>query len=369
MNWVEMNSLSESLKWLKTEHTDFVADKYSNQLVFSTENGKRSTSIVSSPSWLAVDNNTTIETKGDTPETEVMDGELYSIAKLVAKTGSSVDLVPEDDIHKYLWNGATYAIESDISFDTTPETLTLRESDFYSIISHTSRLVGEVVLGKYNEVRSHRRQLFNTTGDLARNLSDYYRPLGGTYLTIVKNKDGEYYLLLGQRNDSVVFWPNKITSFPAGYFKPTDISNEPVLNQHLLSEYSRELLNTQLKETADDSTKGVSAIKQLLKADQAWFEITGFGIEGFTVAGEITGVFCIENEEYTSYLFENLEDSYDVSNVTAIPLNKKTEDKLESLLLHSDMTPQTAFALGQGLQYISDETDIPFTLSVEAEFN
>lgn len=368
MSWVNPDDLDEYLSALSDPPTEFVRDEYTDAVTFRLDDVELDTTIIASENWVDMSERPTVNVSTEDRKTDVLDADLEALATILAyQQDGTTELGADESVDDYMWNGLTYVLDEPVDFSTTP-TLTLRESDFYSVVSHTSRLVGDVLTDTHDTVRSERRNLFDTTGSLARNIDSYYRPLGGTYLTVVLDDDGTYYLLLGNRSDKVVLWPKLLTAFPAGYFKPNDISYGDAIDKHLLGEYSKEAMDVDLQTQSKNTSKGVNAITQLLRADKASFDVTGFGIEGFTVAAELTGVLLIEYPEYTEYLFENLEESYDVSHVTAIPIQESTREKFKRIFEEGRMTPQTAFALGTGLQYLDRHTDVPVPFEVETLF-
>jgi len=364
MSWVNVEDLEKYMSVLSQPPTDFIRERYSDVVSFTFDDIKLETTLISDEPWMELSEEPTI-TIDNTEKKSVLNDDLNSLATILAYQKDRVRNIPEGNtVSDYMWNGDTYIIDSPLDLSQPPSEIVLKKSDFYSVVSHTSRLIGEVLTQSDSSYRSKRRKYFDTTASLSRNIDSFYRPLGGTYLTVVLDENGTYYLLVGRRSDKVVFWPSVLTAFPAGYFKPNDISYGSVVEQHLLSEYSREAMDG--GKHSNNTSKGVNAITQLLRSNNASFNITGFGIEGFTVAAELTGVFMIENPEYTDYLFKNLEESYDVSHVTAVPLENNAKSKIERMLTDEEMTPQTAFALGNGLKYLDNQTDIdiPFEISV-----
>lgn len=370
MSWVNPEELEKYLTVLSDPPTEFVHEEYTDAVSFRIDDIELDTTIIASEPWVNMDERPTIKIADGEQKTKIRDGDLEALATILAyQQDGKTELTESESVDDYMWNGLTYVLEESVDFSSTPSEIVIQESDFYSVVSHTSRLIGDVLTESQNSFRNERHNQFDTTGSLARNINSFYRPLGGTYLTVVLDKNDTYYLLLGNRSDRVVLWPKLLTAFPAGYFKPTDISYGDMIDQHMLGEYSREAMDVKLKSQSDNTSKGVNAISQLLRADKASFDVTGFGIEGFTVAAELSGVLLIEYPEYTEYLFENLEDSYDVSHVTAIPIQESTKEKFKRIFAEGRMTPQTAFALGTGLQHLDENTDVPVPFEVETLFN
>lgn len=369
MSWVNPEELDEYLTVLSDPPTEFVRDEYTDAVSFRIDGIELDTTLVASEQWVNMTERPTVTIAEGDEKTKIRDDDLEALATILAyQQDGKTELKDSESVDDYMWNGLTYVLDEPVDFSQAPSEIVLRESDFYSVVSHTSRLIGDVLTDSQNSVRSERRNRFDTTGSLARNLGSFYRPLGGTYMTVVLDSDGTYYLLLGNRSDRVVLWPKLLTAFPAGYFKPTDISYGDIIDKHMLGEYSREAMDVNLKAQSDNTSKGVNAISQLLRADKASFDVTGFGIEAFTVSAELTGVLLIEYPEYTEYLFENLEDSYDVSHVTAIPIQESTKKKFKRIFDEGRMTPQTAFALGTGLQHLDKHTDVTVPFEVDTLF-
>lgn len=367
MSWVNESDLEEYLEELSNPPLQTVQELYTETVTLDFEGERIETSIVSSKPWFLLGERPDISVEDETT-TNINESALHDIATINAFQQDRVRGISEDQIGDYIWNGETYVMTDSVDFNRPPE-LTIQQSDFYSVISHTSRLLGELLTDEYNSVRSHRQKHFDTTGSLARNVGSYHRPLGGTYLTIVRDSDDMYYLLLGRRSNKVVLWSELITAFPAGYFQPNEVSYGDIFDQQLLSEYSQEAMAVSQKRQPTDSSKGVSAISQLLRAGEAEFALTGFGIEATTASAELSGVLLIDYPEYTEYLFNNLEDSHDVSHINAVPLKEEMGDKLRVLLANNKLTPQSAFTLGLGLKHLDEETDIevPFDFEVLIE--
>jgi hypothetical protein len=54
--------------------------------------------------------------------------------------------------------------------------------------------------------------------------------------------------------------------------------------------------------------------------------------------------------------------------VTAIPITENTTDKFKKIFSDGNMTPQTAFALGTGLKYLKEQTDVPIPFEISPRF-
>lgn len=368
MSWVTETNIRDCVQFFAQSPIEHIQDLYTDTITVKLGNTTHPTSIISTTHWIHPETRPTITIEDDR-ETNIQTEDLHALATLTAFNTDGRTNISQREIRNYMWNGNTYTINSPLNLDQPITELSIQKTDFFSVISHTAKLLGSLYTDSYTDPRDPRRKHFDTAASLARNIRSYYRPLGGSYLTIVTDTDGTHYLLIGRRSGKVALWPNALASFPSGHFKPNEVTHGDVFDQQLLGEFAREAMDIKVESQPDNETKGVRGLEQLFRANEASFTLTGFGIEGATVAAETVGLLHIDYPEYTEYLFENLEDSYEVDHITALPINNSLPGRLNTLFKNQQATPQTLFALGTGLTYLKHETDIevPFSVSLSGD--
>lgn len=311
-----------------------------------TENGSREISLITSEAWISTEIFQTIHTQNQTrPNVLTTDLEGF-------KDYLSYRLDVPIDLDTVLWNNSSYVISEPYILSETPKTITVNKSDFFSILSHTARITKERLQSSKTETTTKYKNLYNQQSKILQNIQYNHRPIGTAFLTVLK-QNGTYYMLIGERSQNVAFWPDVFSVFPAGFLQPINQTETLTIKEHLLKNAAEEFFNSSQKIHTLNKSNPIQSLSQLFLSGDAWFSPTGFGIETTLLSGEMTGLLCIEDEKYSKYILDEFQKSSDIQNPKAIPLIDATKTQIESLILSRKFTPQSLFAIVNGLRLLN----------------
>ena len=275
-----------------------------------------------------------------------------------------------------LWNNETYVFSD---ADVPERKITMSISDFFSALSVSTKLILEVfdsfedVIGRNGEITEEmiadvtaspefslpfRERNFATVSDILSHAAEYNRPIGGTYLTALKDNTGKINILVGARSENLTSWPSRRTIFPAGYIQPHTLKpfSGGISYQHMADEFSREVFNVaeDVPSSVDFRTEGID---QLLRSGDAVFQNTGFGFSADVVNAECSGLLYIDDPDYTEYLLNNIEQNYEHIGVNAIPIEMLFDKSVFEDIFHPhNITPTSAFAFYNGIKELQKHT-------------
>lgn len=300
-------------------------------------------------------------------DTEVQtDYQWYYITSAVSRMSYASDRVSietVEELEDYVWNGELYTVNQ-----VTDDSVDLIQSDFYSVLSSAEPYIAELNSFLYNsnvsratteeDVRSIVRQSdFPIRDSNAQTLSQIIEassetefPIGGTYPVILRTEDG-YECIVSQRSTEVQSWPEYWTVIPAGYFSPDGIDNRlGVLNQ-FYTEYCEELFGA-VEGSVDSHNDRVQQVELQMADGDAEFAVTGLGVEGVGLSFEISGVFIVNDVENATEIKGALDSNYEVESLQFMNLNDV--EMVRDFLTPDDVTPPSAFALINALQYLNE---------------
>ena len=278
-----------------------------------------------------------------------------------------------------LWNKETFVFNG---ASVSDKKIKLSVSDFYSALSISTKLIleifnafEEVIANKSQDLITEetvidvtsspefflplREKSFSSISEILANASKHNRPIGGTYLTALKDSTGKINILVGSRSDNLTSWPSRRTIFPAGYMQPDTLKpfSKGLSFQHMADEFSREVFNV-AEDVPASSNVRTEGIDQLLRSGDAVFENTGFGFSADVLNAECSGLLYIDDPEYTDYLLNNIEQNYEHTGVSAIPIEMLYDKSVFEDIFHPyNITPTSAFAFYNGLKELEKHTD------------
>lgn len=305
-------------------------------------------------------------------EVRQTDYEWYYISSSISRMAYAADAVSVDtvdEIEEYVWNGDLYTVNT-VSEDEDQIEVIL--SDFYSVLSSSEPFIAEVNSFLYNNNLSQatnqekvqrlvsetefpiRDRKANTLDMIIGNSSQTELPIGGTHPIILKTETG-YECLVSRRSTEVQSWPEYWTVVPAGYFAPDGIDKRlGVLNQ-FYSEYCEELFSEE-EGTVTSNTRKIREAELNQAEDKSEYVVTGVGVEGVSLSFEVSGLYLVYDEEASMQMKEDMDFNYEVEGAAFLDLDDVEE--VRDFLTPDDVTPPSAFAFVNALQYLKDNLPV-----------
>lgn len=301
-------------------------------------------------------------------EVRQTDYEWYYITSSISRMAYAANAVSVDtieEIEEYVWNGELYTVNM---FSEDKDEVEVILSDFYSVLSSSEPFIAEVNSFLYNNNLSQatdrkklrrlvtetefpiRDEKANTLEDIIENSSQTEFPIGGTHPIILKTETG-YECLVSRRSTEVQSWPEYWTVVPAGYFSPDGIDKRlGVLNQ-FYSEYCEELFN-ETEGSVTGNTRKIREAEFNQAEGNSEYVVTGLGVEGVSLSFEVSGLYIVYDESVSREMKQDMDFNYEVDGVEFLDLDDV--DEVRDFLTPNDVTPPSAFAFVNALQYLKN---------------